>query len=500
MTERGADTRDVELDDVEIRDFDIVIFGGAGDLSRRKLFPALFKAYLNGQISEETRIFPACLLKEEAESLISVLQQQLIIGFDKPGHKKKLKPFVNLIHPVILDITKNDSKWQKLKTQLSANLKRPRLFYMAIPPDIFEICCKVAHQNQLIHSNTRLVVEKPIGFNLETAEQINRVMSQYFDEEAIFRIDHYLGKETVQNLLALRFTNTIFDKLWNGAFIDHVQISISETVGLEKRVDFYNQTGALRDMVQNHLLQLLCLVAMESPNKLNAKNIRAEKIKVLEALRPMDKETIKTHTVRGQFVAGQLDKTLVPGFLEELGVSASDTETFVALKVHVDNWRWANVPFYLRTGKRLNERAATIVIQFKPVSHQVYEGAVGDVSPNKLIIRLQPTESIEMTLMTKDLSSHKTRLMPLSLNLNLSEQYQNLANTSDAYQRLILDVVANDPSLFIHRDEVVAAWQWIDPIVDYWQKGKIPPELYRTGSNGPDKANQLMENDNRKWF
>ncbi|MCY4044034.1 MAG: glucose-6-phosphate dehydrogenase [Cellvibrionales bacterium] len=482
------------------QDFDIVIFGGAGDLSKRKLFPALFKAFLQGQISTKTAIFPTCLLQEETDTLLASLKAQLLSSFLEPEQNKQVQAFISLIRPVTLDITKHDAKWKKLNAQLAKSDEWPRLFYMAIPPDVFESCCEIAYKNHMIHKNTRLVVEKPIGFDLETAKSINRAMSQYFDEEAIFRIDHYLGKATVQNLLALRFSNTIFEKLWDAASIDHVQISISETVGLENRVAFYNQTGALRDMVQNHLLQLLCLVAMESPNKLNAKNIRAEKIKVLEALRPMDHDMIKTHTVRGQFVAGQMEGQLVPGYLEELGVSASDTETFVALKVHVDNWRWANVPFYLRTGKRLQERAATIVIQFKSVSHQVHQGGVGDVCPNALIIRLQPGESIEMTLMTKDLSSQNNRLTPLSLNLDLSEQYRNRTRTSDAYQRLILDVAANDPSLFIHRDEVFAAWEWIDPIIESWKQLNVTPELYRTGSMGPDKSDQLIANDNRQWF
>jgi glucose-6-phosphate 1-dehydrogenase len=350
----------------------------------------------------------------------------------------------------------------------------------------------------MINEQSRIVVEKPIGYDGVTASKINDEVAQYFPEQAIFRIDHYLGKETVQNLMALRFTNVIFEQLWDAKSIDHVQISISETVGLEGRAGFYDNAGALRDMVQNHALQLLCLVAMESPNKLDAHSIRAEKLKVLEALRPMTGDDVSHNTVRGQYVAGEFDGKLVPGYLEELGKPSSDTETFVAIKAHIDNWRWSKVPFYLRTGKRMKARSAKIVIQFKDVSHRVYDAGVGQMKPNQLIIKLQPGESIQLSLMTKDLSCLETKLKPVSLNLNFSDTYGNFK--SDAYKRLILDVAANNPALFIHRDEVDCAWRWIDPIIEQWQQSGITPDLYRAGSWGPSASKKLIEQDGRCWF
>jgi glucose-6-phosphate 1-dehydrogenase len=343
-----------------------------------------------------------------------------------------------------------------------------------------------------------VVVEKPLGYNADTANAINEEIARYFDESAIYRIDHYLGKETVQNLMALRFTNVIFEQLWDAKSIDHVQISISETVGLEGRAGFYNEAGALRDMVQNHLLQLLCLVAMESPHKMKASSIRAEKVKVLESLRPMRGDDVKRHTVRGQYVAGNHKGKLVPGYLEELAEAQSNTETFVALRAYVDNWRWARVPFYLRTGKRMKQRCAEIVIQYKEVSHRVYDRDAGALAPNRLVIRLQPEESIQLTMMAKDLDTLDMRLQPATLNLNFSDTYKKFK--SDAYKRLILDAVSANPSLFIHRDEVAHAWAWIDPIIDAWQSDAQDPHLYRAGTWGPEESDELLAEDGFKWF
>lgn len=297
--------------------------------------------------------------------------------------------------------------------------------------------------------------------------------------------------------MALRFSNVIFENLWDAKTIDNIQISISETVGLETRAGFYDKAGALRDMVQNHLLQLLCLVAMESPNKLCANSIRTEKLKVLESLRPLVDEAVDENVVRGQYVPGELDGKVVPGYLEEL-TTASHTETFVAIRANIDNWRWSGVPFYLRTGKRMKKRCAEIIVEYKPVSHNVYQNNVGNIEPNRLIIRLQPEESIQLTLMSKRLDSLDMQLEPVTLNLDLSKDYTNGFH-SDAYKRLMLDAAANNPALFIHRNEVKQAWAWIDPIIEKWEK-EGTPSLYRAGTWGPEAADELLIQKGHKWF
>jgi glucose-6-phosphate 1-dehydrogenase len=328
--------------------FDIVIFGGCGDLSLRKLMPALYRGFAEGSIDASSRIIPTCRDIEVQQHYIEQLSLSLKEHLSSDEYDGALADqFIQLVSPCALDITAVDKRWQTLQELYSDDAARPRLFYMAIPPSIYGKACDNLSQKKMINEQSRIVVEKPIGYDGVTASKINDEVAQYFPEQAIFRIDHYLGKETVQNLMALRFTNVIFEQLWDAKSIDHVQISISETVGLEGRAGFYDNAGALRDMVQNHALQLLCLVAMESPNKLDAHSIRAEKLKVLEALRPMTGDDVSHNTVRGQYVAGEFDGKLVPGYLEELGKPNSDTETFVAIKAHIDNWRWSKVPFYL---------------------------------------------------------------------------------------------------------------------------------------------------------
>ncbi|CAH0990915.1 Glucose-6-phosphate 1-dehydrogenase [Sinobacterium norvegicum] len=479
--------------------FDIVLFGGCGDLSLRKLMPALYRGYAEGSFDSNSRIIPTCRDAETAAGYAEILAKSLQQFLSSDEYDSAVADsFMQLVMPCALDITTVDERWKSLHKLFSKDAEQSRIFYMAVPPAIFGITCENLSQQKMINGQSRIVVEKPIGYDGVTASAINDEIARYFDEKSIFRIDHYLGKETVQNLMALRFTNVIFEQLWDAKSIDHVQISISETVGLEGRAGFYDNAGALRDMVQNHLLQLLCLVAMESPNKLDANSIRAEKLKVLEALRPLTGADVDDYTVRGQYVAGEFNGDLVPGYLEELGKPSSNTETFVAIKAHIDNWRWSKVPFYLSTGKRMKARSAKIVIQFKEVSHRVYDGSVGQMTPNQLIIKLQPGESIQLSLMTKDLTCLETKLKPVSLNLNFSDTYDNFK--SDAYKRLILDVAANNPALFIHRDEVDCAWRWIDPIIEQWQQSAHTPDLYRAGSWGPSAAKTLIEQDDRYWF
>ena len=478
--------------------FDFVIFGGAGDLALRKLIPGLYRAHREGSLPAGARIIPTCRntqMVEEYKSKVRAAAEQHLNSDEFVAADWDV--FAQRIFPVFVDIATKDEHWAALADLLNKGGNVQRVFYLSTPPSVFSVCCKHLNESGLITPTARVVVEKPLGYDAKTAEEINSQIAEYFDEEAIFRIDHYLGKETVQNLLALRFANGMFEHLWDARSIDHVQITISETVGLEGRASFYDGAGALRDMVQNHILQLLCLVAMESPNKMTADRIRAEKLKVLESLRPLTGNTVKYNTVRGQYVTGELNGKQVPGYLEELG-KPSNTETFVAIRAYIDNGRWANVPFYLRTGKRMKQRFAEIVIQYKDVAHRVYPESAGAATPNRLVIRLQPEESIKIIMVSKDLEKHETSLRPVALNLNFADTYKDFY--SDAYKRLMLDAAANDPSLFIHRAEVDAAWKWIDPIIEAWQRPENKPQGYMAGSWGPQASTQLMASDRRRWF
>lgn len=479
--------------------FDIVIFGGSGDLAFRKIVPAMYRAYREDKVPDGSRIIAACRNPDDINGYIESMAEALKLHLnDDEFCAESWEVFKKFLVPIQLDIADFNDHWHSLGDLMKQHPEKSRVFYLAIPPSIFGICCKHLSETGLVSANSRVVVEKPLGYDAESADAINTEIAQYFDEGSIYRIDHYMGKETVQNLLAIRFTNLIFQELWDAKSIDHVQISISETVGLEGRAGFYNEAGALRDMVQNHLLQLLCLVALEPPHQVNAHNIRAEKLKVLQALRPMSDEDVEKNTVRGQYVAGSYDGEFVPGYLEELGYPYSSTETFVALRVHIDNWRWARVPFYLRTGKRMKKRCAEIIIQFKDVSHCVMDKSAGPLEPNRLIIRLQPEEAIQLTMMSKNMETLDMKLHPATLNLNFSDTYGKFQ--SDAYKRLILDAAAGNPAMFIHRDEVDHAWAWIDPIIEAWSESKSVPHLYRAGTWGPTEADDLIKQDGFAWF
>lgn len=478
--------------------FDLVIFGSTGDLSMRKLLPAMFRGYLQKIVSEDSRIILCCRKQKDYEQLINKVEEALKLYLDKHEFSSSdWKSFSKLLHPMILDLTDVNKGWDEFAEFLSQQKERTRLFYLAVMPSIYANCCKNLSAKELITESSRIVVEKPLGYDFQSAEEINEIMAEFFLEEQIFRIDHYLGKETVQNLLALRFSNFLFENIWDSKSIDHIQISISEQVGLEGRAGFYDTAGAMRDMVQNHLLQLLCLIAMESPNKLSADDVRVEKIKVLRALKPIESQDIDTHIVRGQYVSGQINGKKVTGYLDELEDCQSSTETFVAIKAHVESWRWSGVPFYLRTGKRLKERSAEIVIQFKDVTHNVY-AEHQSLQPNRLIIQLQPEEKIQLVLMAKDIGNEESTLKPNTLNLDFAKKKDQL-NTC-AYQRLLMDAVRGNSTLFIHRDEVKAAWNWVDPIIQYWQTSKKSPELYKAGTWGPAKADELFDNPDHHWI
>ncbi|BFM17585.1 glucose-6-phosphate dehydrogenase [Maricurvus nonylphenolicus] len=479
------------------QEFDIVIFGGLGDLSLRKLLPALYRSELAGHLHPEARIFLLARTINDQQKLLAKINKWLTNQLkENECPEEKWQSFANRIQFCSLDITKIDERWQGLSECLAQHPERDRVFYLSLPPSLYGTTCENLNNHNMISAQSRVVLEKPLGYDQESANDINSQVGRFFPEDAIFRIDHYLGKETVQNLMALRFANAMFEPLWNGRHIDHVQISISEEVGLEGRTAFYDQAGAMRDMVQNHILQLLCLVAMEPPNQLQANSIRTEKLKVLQALRPINGFEVQSHTVRGQYVEGLMRGKSVPGYLDELG-SDSNTETFVAIKAHIDNWRWAGVPFYLRTGKRLKERCAEIVINFKPVAHNVFDGSAGHLSSNQLVIRLQPDEGMQMKVMAKELNKFEMRLQEVPLNLSFADTFENIR--SDAYQRLLLNVIENDLSLFAHRDEADLAWAWVDPIMNAWNKCGSPVLPYEAGSWGPDASAALLHSDKRSW-
>ncbi|MGI9284677.1 MAG: glucose-6-phosphate dehydrogenase, partial [Pseudomonadales bacterium] len=434
---------------------DIVIFGGLGDLSVRKLLPALYHSEAGNQLAAQSRIF--LISKEDVtdqgciELVNTALKQHLAPGEFDRAHWDS---FSQRIAHFNIDLMTLDGRWEPLKQRIEATGNSSRVYYFAIPPSLYGQTCAHLNTKDLITPDTRVVLEKPIGYDHASADEINAQVAAFFEEDNIYRIDHYLGKETVQNLMALRFGNVLFEPLWDCKTIDRVEISIAESVGLEGRTAFYDKAGALRDMVQNHLLQLLCLLTMEPPAKLDADNIRAEKLKVLKALSRIDEHNVTTDTIRGQYTAGVVGGKSVPGYQEELEAESrgSRTETYVAIKTHIDNWRWSGVPFYLRTGKRLAERFAEIVIHYKSVSHNVFDEDAGPLQPNRLVMRLQPDERMQLTLMSKELNRQGIRLRPATLNLNFADTFKY--TKSDAYQRLIIDAVQGNPALFTHRDEV----------------------------------------------
>lgn len=387
--------------------------------------------------------------------------------------------------------------YDRLKNWLSDG--RASLFYLATPPSLFAPICENLNSANCLTGDCRIVLEKPIGENLDSSRQVNETLAKYFEERSIYRIDHYLGKETVQNLLVLRFANRFINSQWDQSCVDHIQITVAEVVGIEDRWSYYDEVGQLRDMVQNHLMQLLCLVAMEPPNSLKADSIRDEKVKIVKALRPIEEATVADHVVRGQYSRGWSRGNAVPGYLEEPGckTSSSDTETFVAIKAHVDNWRWAGVPFYLRTGKRLAEKVTEIIIQYKELPHNIFGG--GANIPNTLIIRLQPNEGIEMTMVSKRQSlKDKLSLQSQTLNLDFRDGNQG-DRIPDAYERLFLDAINGDQSLFVGREEIEESWRWCDGLIAACTAGGIDTKPYHAGSWGPAKAEILIEKDDRSW-
>ncbi|MBN8903167.1 MAG: glucose-6-phosphate dehydrogenase, partial [Rhodospirillales bacterium] len=419
--------------------FDCVVFGATGDLTLRKLLPALYYRFRDGQVQEDSRIIGAArsdlddhVFRQRAEQAL----QHHVPAKDLDADL--LQRFLGMLHYVRLDATDPDGDWPALSERLDA--ERVRVFYLATSPDLYGPVCRNLGKVGLVTDQSRVVLEKPIGHDLASARKILRDVGEVFTEAQTFRIDHYLGKETVQNLMVLRFANTIFERLWNSDVIDHVQITVAETVGLEGRAGYYDHAGQLRDMVQNHMLQLLCLIAMEPPVSLDADRVRDEKLKVLRALKPIAPHEVASLTVRGQYAPGAIDGKPVPGYHADLGDGdASTTETFVALKAEVNTWRWANVPFYLRTGKRLPQKVSEIVVQFRPAPFAVFPPESADWQPNRLIIRLQPEEGMRVGMMTKDPGPGGLRLSPTGLDIRFEKTFGT--RFPDAYERLLMDTV-----------------------------------------------------------
>ena len=474
---------------------DIVLFGGYGDLAKRKLWPSLFNLFAAGEMHADSRILLLGRETVDAASLAARVTETIADGAGD-NWVEHGDAFLQRLSPVTLAMGSDDEDWSSLQSLLAEEPDRIRVYYLALPPALFQTACDGLSEQGLINQRSRLVIEKPIGHDRQSAAEIVDGIARHFPEDRVYRIDHYLGKETVQNLLVLRFANTLFEQLWSNQSIASVQITLAETVGLEGRVSFYDQSGAMRDMVQNHLLQILALVCMAPPNRMDAESIRQEKIKVLKALRPLVGNDVSANSVRGQYSAGVSGGIPVQGYLDELG-DQSMTETFVAIRAHVDNWRWAGVPFYLRTGKRLQHRFGEVVVQFKPVPHDVYDGGAGELFANRLVIAMQPDESLNMTMMVKKPGRGEVRVEPMTMELDLPEAHQNVGS---GYQRLILDVINADQSLFVHKDEVDAAWAWVDPILEAWHSSGQPPLPYEAGSWGPREAEFMLARDGQSWI
>ncbi|HET8996127.1 MAG TPA: glucose-6-phosphate dehydrogenase [Acetobacteraceae bacterium] len=477
--------------------FDCVVFGATGDLTLRKLLPALYYRFRDGQMPPESRVIGAARSDIGEEGFRGrargALEEHVAPADLDPDTVDR---FCARLHYAHLDASRPGDHWRALQQLLDP--ERVRVFYLATSPELYGPICRNLGSAQLVTPESRVVLEKPIGHDLESARRINDEVGAVFSEAQIFRIDHFLGKETVQNLLALRFANTIFERLWTADDIDHVQITVAETVGLEGRAGYYDRSGALRDMVQNHLLQLLCLIAMEPPVSLDADRVRDEKLKVLRALCPIEPHDAGTLTVRGQYAKGAIGGRPVPGYLEDLGDGGtSGTETFVALKAEVRTWRWAKVPFYLRTGKRLPQKVSEIVVQFRPLPFSIFPPDSAEWRANRLIIRLQPEEGMRLEMMTKDPGPGGLRLSPTGLDIRFASTFG--VRFPDAYERLLMDTVRGNPTLFMRRDEVEAAWAWVEPILQAWESRPDQPRPYAAGSWGPTAAIALIERDGRTW-
>lgn len=477
---------------------DFTIFGVLGDLSRRKLLPSLYELDKEGHLHPDTRILGVARHKISQEEFVAKMDEALNT-FCKNGPLPDVKErLLDRLQYVLINIDQPD-EYANL-AQVVDQENRILVNYFSVAPFLFDDICRGLEHAGLTEKGTRVVLEKPIGHDLASSQEINDVVSRVFAEEQIYRIDHYLGKETVMNLLALRFANSIFTTNWDHNTIDHVQITVAEEIGIEGRWGYFDASGQMRDMVQNHLMQILTLVAMEPPVNMDGDSIRNEKLKVLKALRPITSENVMETTVRGQYTAGYIKGNAVPGYTEETdGNPKSVTESFVAIKVDIDNWRWAGVPFYLRTGKRMTTKRSEVVIYFKQLPHNIFKDSYRNLPQNKLIIRLQPDEGVEIEMLNKVPGIGKgIKLQKTMLDLSFCEAFKD-GHVADAYERLILETMLGNQSLFIRRDEVERSWTWIDTIQEAWAASNEAPKPYPAGTLGPVASVALLARDGREW-
>lgn len=477
---------------------DLVIFGTKGDLARRKLLPSLYQLEKAGHIHLETRIIGVGRAEWDKKEYTKFVREALDTFSKEKVDESLWEKFSARLDFCNLDV--NETKqFKRLASKLTPET-RVTINYFAMPPGTFGAICEGLGYSGLNKEPSRIVMEKPLGTDLASSQVINDRVAEYFDESQVYRIDHYLGKETVLNLLALRFANSLFANNWDNSMIDHVEITVAEEVGIEGRWGYFDKAGQMRDMVQNHLLQILTIITMSPPAELSTDRIRDEKVKVLRSLRRIDRSNVAENTVRGQYTSGFVQGKKVPGYLEEEGANkSSNTETFVSIRVDIDNWRWAGVPFYLRTGKRLQKKCSEVVIYFKNPPLNLFYDSYQNLPQNKLTIRLQPDEGVEVDILNKVPGlEHKHRLQTTKLDLSFSDTFHH-EHLADAYERLLLEVMRGIQALFVRRDEVEEAWKWVDSIMEAWAAENELPKPYQAGTWGPVASVAMISRDNREW-
>ncbi len=474
---------------IPVEPFDLVIFGATGDLARRKILPGLFRRFIAGQMPPEARIIGAARAGHDDAGYRRIVREAIAeFASEDVRRSDGIAAFLERVRYLPIDAT-GEAGWEDLAAMVRPDVVRA--FYFSVAPGLFGTLAERLHGFSIADERSRIVVEKPFGRSLETARELNATLARHFRESQIYRIDHYLGKETVQNLMAVRFANILFEPLWNSQFVDHIQITVAETVGVGGRGEYYDKAGAMRDMVQNHLMQLLCLIAMEPPSRFDPDSVRDEKLKVIRALEPVPPH----HIVRGQYDGGENG----PSYRDDVGNPRSRTESFIALKCQISNWRWAGTPFYLRTGKKLRARISEIAVVFKDAPHAIFGQDTGS-HRNILSIRLQPNEGITLGVTIKEPGPGGMRLIDVPLDMTFADALgDEIEDIPEAYERLVMDVIRGDQTLFMRGDEVEAAWAWTDPIIEGWEARGDVPKPYDVGSAGPEDAMMLMHRDGRRW-
>ncbi|NIY78577.1 glucose-6-phosphate dehydrogenase [Celeribacter sp. HF31] len=474
---------------IPVDDFDLVVFGGTGDLARRKILPGLYRRFCAGQMPETARIIGAARSEHDTEEFRQIVREAILeFSAKNTCDEGQIGEFLKRLDYVRVD-ARGEEGWDALKGMMRDDVIKA--YYFSVAPSLFGDIAERLMSYGIADDAARIVVEKPFGRDLKTAKALNKSLAQHFDETQIYRIDHYLGKETVQNLMAVRFGNILFEPLWNSQYVDHIQITVAETVGVGGRGEYYDRSGAMRDMVQNHLMQLLCLIAMEPPSRFDPDAVRDEKLKVIRALEPIDHH----HIVRGQYDATDDE----PSFREDAGDPRSRTESFIALRCMISNWRWAGTPFYLRTGKKLKARTSEIAVMFKDAPHSIFGEEAGRHA-NVLSIRLQPNEGMTLKVTIKEPGPGGMRLIDVPLDMSFAEALgEDAEEITDAYERLIMDVIRGNQTLFMRGDEVEAAWAWTDPLIEGWEARGDVPKPYDAYSSGPEEAAIMLHREGRRW-